>query len=378
MFSSPLRATDHPLNLRNEEQPNLHRSVVHIFRRTAMFTALRGMRKLKKRIVVILFLSLILLYIFGPVIRLYLLIVKYKLRNSMYDLGLLPCSLRKSPILYMVDTQKVLTVWESNCAMKDVRIRWYEIKENSGVTELLNISNILAPIEIDDSHHVYKATMGPFRDISKYAYEIVYKTDEKSSTDIIASGFFKLFPDNSVATYPIQIVAFSDNQFGLPIFHRLVQSAFKRHSPNFILHAGDAVQHYENLQQWQTDFHDPLANFQPLLQTPIIYAHGNHDHDPAQVYAYTVDTLWYSFTLANTRWIVLDSNVDDKRQDEWLIQELSSLERRNAEFTIVVVHIPPFVEFWDPETWHGQNEKHWGEFVRTRYVPLFRAHGVDL
>ncbi|CAG8554947.1 9164_t:CDS:1 [Acaulospora colombiana] len=278
----------------------------------------------------------------------------------------------------MIETQKLLAVWEANCALKDVRIRWYEIKENNDVIELLNISNVLAPTEIDSSHHVYKATIGPFTTVSKYAYEIVHKIDEKRQADVISSNSFKLFPENSITSYPIKIVAFSDNQFGLPIFNRLVQLAHKKHTPNFVLHAGDAVQHFKNLQQWQTDFYDPLTNLQSPLQTPLIYARGNHDHDPTRMYAYTTDVLWYSFSLANTRWIVLDSNVDDKRQDEWLAQELSSLDAQKAKFIIVVVHIPPFVEFWDPETWHGKNEKHWGEFVRTRFVPLFRKYDVDL
>ncbi|CAG8567109.1 18425_t:CDS:1, partial [Racocetra persica] len=288
----------------------------------------------------------------------------------------------KTPILYMIETQRMLVVWEANCALKDVRIRWYENRPSDGISVLLGTSNILVPLKLDDYHHVYKAIIGPFESISNYEYEIIHKENERKPEAIIASNSFQFFPvlpnDSNSSAYPIKIVAFSDNQFGLTVFNRLVKSAFQHHTPNFIIHAGDAVQDYKNLQQWQTDFYDPLSNYQLSQQAPMIYAHGNHDYDKQSIYAYTTDMPWYSFTIANTRWIVLDSNIDDIKQDEWLVQELSSSETKNAEFRIVVVHIPPFVEFWEPGAWHDKNEKQWGEFVRTRFVPLFRTHGVDL
>ncbi|CAG8537080.1 2310_t:CDS:2 [Paraglomus occultum] len=66
--------------------------------------------------------------------------------------------------------------------------------------------------------------------------------------------------DKHKLSYPINIFAFSDNQFGLRVFNELVESAAARHKqPHYILHAGDAVQEDKNLQQWRTDFYDPLT-----------------------------------------------------------------------------------------------------------------------
>jgi len=272
-----------------------------------------------------------------------------------------------------------MLVWEANCVLKNVRIQWYE-KSIVNETKKISISDIMEPLEIDISHHVYKGIIGPITSVGNYVYEIVYAVNDQK-TKIISSYSFQFFPsvpNNSKLTYPIQIVAFADNQFGLNVFDRLAQLASQRHSPNFIIHAGDGVQEFDNLQQWQTDFYDPLTNYNLAQHAPIIYAHGNHDFDPKKSYKYTTDALWYSFTIANTRWIVLDSNTDDERQDLWLSRELSSPETQNAGFKIVVVHVPPFMEFWEPLAWHVKKEKHWGEFVRTRFVPLFRKYGVDL
>ena len=43
-----------------------------------------------------------------------------------------------------------------------------------------------------------------------------------------------------------------------------------------------------------------------------------------------------------------------------------------------MVHISPFIEYWDPITWNEKNEKYWGDFIRKRYVPLFEKYKVDL
>ncbi|KAG0252004.1 hypothetical protein BGZ95_006734, partial [Linnemannia exigua] len=34
--------------------------------------------------------------------------------------------------------------------------------------------------------------------------------------------------------------------------------------------------------------------------------------------------------------------------------------------------------YWEKGAWEGKGEKHWGSFVRDRYVPLFQQHNVDL
>ncbi|CAJ0872344.1 196_t:CDS:2, partial [Entrophospora sp. SA101] len=253
-----------------------------------------------------------------------------------------------------------------------------------------------------------RSLIGPFKSIGKYEYEIIHQPNGNCANNInykpiiIASSTFTLFPNLSLPSsptssslsnmslpsmsssslssiYPIKILGFSDNQYNLKTFNKIVKSASILHNqPNFILHVGDPVQKFDSLQQWQTDFFDPLINYKLIQKSPMIFAHGNHDFNPLLNYHYTTNKLWYSFTIANTRWIVLDSNIDDELQDKWLIKELSSIESKLAKFRIVVVHIPPFVEFWDPKSWNEKSEKYWGDFVRKRYVPLFQRYEVDL
>jgi len=61
----------------------------------------------------------------------------------------------------------------------------------------------------------------------------------------------------------------------------------------------------------------------------------------------------------------------------WLRQELKSQKSTKASFRIVVTHVPPFIEFWDPKTW-ANGERHWPAYIRDKMVPLFEEHQVDL
>ncbi|CAG8589079.1 9643_t:CDS:2 [Ambispora gerdemannii] len=335
----------------------LNQQLVHLFR----LTTLRSCRKLKRILSLAIlfgFLAFALFLFAWPILRPRVILFSFKFRNRLHNGGYLGCSLRKQPMLFIEDTNRVLAVWESNCVLNNVKLRWYLQNHNDNdnnqkdvqIKNVGGMSDVLIPAILDSTHNVYKAIIGP-----------VPNTLSQS------------------INYPIRILAISDNQFGLSVFNQLLDGVVKRHPPpNFIIHAGDAVQDYDRLQQWQTDFYDPMTHHRLAQNAPLIYAHGNHDYDPSLEYPYTSSRLWYAYTIANTRWIVLDSNMDDPLQDTWLLSELQSQESRDAMFRVVIVHIPPFIEFWDPYAWHNKGEKHWGEFVRLRFVPLFQEFGVDL
>ncbi len=80
--------------------------------------------------------------------------------------------------------------------------------------------------------------------------------------------------------------------------------------------------------------------------------------------------------MGMAKWVILDSNVMDDTQIDWLTQELNTTDPR-IPYLVVVVHIAPFIEFWDPITWE-RGESHWNDYVRDRMVPLFERYGVDL
>ncbi|ORZ14798.1 Metallo-dependent phosphatase-like protein [Absidia repens] len=345
---------------------------------------------LSKRSIFLLALAvLFLLIIFRHWVALYWAFFRIKLDNKLFDDGWIPCgTIRKEPMLYVHDTQHVQVVWEMNCDMKDMTISWQPSTSTATSWHVKQVE----PMNLDERHALYKTVIGPLDslDTIHYRYRIETKRKRRIRQYTFAWGQHSTSPPTTTAGTTtnnnrdarIRIAAMADNQFGLRTFLRILGQVHK-HQPDYLLHAGDAVQNYPSLQQWQTDFVGPLTYFGLGQHHPMIYAHGNHDHDPTYEYHYTRTSTtrdpWHAFSLAGgaIRFIILDSNLDWYQQDEWLQKELASEQTRQAAFRIVVVHVPPFLEYWDPEAWFQQHQNEWGAFVRDRFVPLFEAHGVD-
>ncbi|KAI8973697.1 Metallo-dependent phosphatase-like protein [Mycotypha africana] len=325
----------------------------------------------------------------------------------MFDRGYVACGvLRKQPMLYVQDTHHVQVVWEMNCGMsnKDMILSyWPESSQSNSNTEKITIGPI-KPKVIDSFHTLYRATIGPLIHTGPvhYTIDIVKKDRQKEGNNddgisswnvlskkrkTIAKYTFHWFADaKEKQEEPIRIAAMADNQFGLLTFSAILRQIRKlpqRKQPHFLLHAGDAVQNYPSLRQWQTDFAAPLTAHNLIQRMPLIYAHGNHDYDPTGEYIYTRSQAadpWFSFSLGNNtaRFIILDSNLDWERQDQWLKDEIKSDLFKAAQFRIVVVHVPPFLEYWEPEAWFKLRQSEWGAFIKDRFVPLFEEGGVDL
>ncbi|CAO3632470.1 unnamed protein product [Cunninghamella blakesleeana] len=379
-----------------------------------------------------------LFYCFKTILLVYFAFFRIKLNSVLFDKGYIPCGvIRKEPMLYMQDTDLVEVVWEMNCDMKDMKIVWQPKPSSTHIKKrtktpwyFVNVE----PIVLDNHHALYKAVIGPLG--KKRVYndndEIIDDVDDMNNSNgnteitsleyhyrietnqqkIIRQYSFKwYYPYQTILDYKNNIVinqqqhyhqkitigCIADNQFGLRNFLQILR-LLKRHRPNYLLHAGDAVQNYPSLRQWQTDFVAPLTYYGLGQQSPMIYAHGNHDHDPSYEYLYTRSTSpfikndnennsddnndenspWHAYTIGPARIIVLDSNLDWHQQDEWLKAELSSDAFQQSPFGIVVVHIPPFLEYWEPVAWFKEGQSEWGKFVRERFVPLFEKYGVDL
>lgn len=205
---------------------------------------------------------------------------------------------------------------------------------------------------------------------------------------------------------PTKYLIIGDNQFAATQFRRLMQNA-QMHDVDYLVHVGDAVQKNMN-RQWETDFFAVLG----ASGWPILYTQGNHDFGgktdylfrgeeaalsppPFHVNAHnelgnppiktpscpSAQKSWHAFTIEPVRWIVVDAMADCFEQDLWLESELSmekSTFQPPVHFKIILVHIPPFLEYWNPTSWIQGNERSWGEFVRTRYVRLFEKYHVDL
>ncbi|CEG72989.1 hypothetical protein RMATCC62417_08456 [Rhizopus microsporus] len=321
----------------------------------------------RKTIILCMCTTLFILYCLRHVILVYWAFLKIKLDNAVFDRGYVPCGrLRKQPILYVYDSDHVEIVWETNCGTTDRQMQLtYHAKEEQPMT-----IGPIEPIVLDRYHTVYKTKIGPIE-----GREIDYLIHDEQRT--LAKGTFQWHKHTQ--DEPIRIAAMADNQFGMLTFVSLLRQVASK-KPHYLLHAGDAIQNYPDLRQWQTDFVAPLTFFGLGQTTPMIYAHGNHDFDGTSRYVYSRSSNWFSFSLAQgaIHFIILDSNLDWESQDDWLQAELETEAFKQAQFRIVVVHVPPFLEYWDPEAWFDLQQSEWSRFVKDRYVPLFEASGVDV
>lgn len=334
----------------------------------------RRWRRYRGRILAAAFILALFLIYFSNTLLIYAAFLRIKLDNALFDSRWLPCGvLRKEPILYIQDTEHVQVVWEMNCIPRGseptMQISW----QHKAQDEKQQKKSVDAVV-LDDRHTLFKATIGPLDKSGQYEYQITHQRRP------VARHQFRWHAKET--TQPIRIAAMADNQFGLLTFVSLLRQVNK--NVDYLLHAGDAVQNYPSLRQWQTDFAGPLTYFGLGQRMPMIYAHGNHDHDPLYEYHYTrvgpSNDPWFAFSLANgaIRFVVLDSNLDWRQQDTWLQSELASAAFQEAQFRVIVVHVPPFLEYWDPEAWFEKHQSEWGAFVKNRFVPLFEKYGVDL
>jgi hypothetical protein len=62
---------------------------------------------------------------------------------------------------------------------------------------------------------------------------------------------------------------------------------------------------------------------------------------------------WVSVTLGNARFIIADSNfIESEEQKEFLYNEISGPKCKSASFCILMVHIAPYIEYWEKDKWN--------------------------
>lgn len=335
----------------------------------------RWLKLHRKSIILFMTFLFFILYLFRDIIVVYWYFIRIKMNNTLFDRGYVPCGLvRKEPMLFMQDSEHVQVVWEMNCGTTSTEMILSYWSDTGGVKKIVGP---IDPVILDPYHTAYKATIGPLEGTKiNYMIEWIKNPAKKNHKKQLAKNSFDWTVDD-----PLRIAAIADNQFGMLTFSTILRQ-IKKHQPHYLLHAGDAVQNYQTLRHWQTDFAAPLAMHGLCQSHPLIYAHGNHDYDIREDYTYTRSHQhpWFAISMANgaVRFIVLDSNVDWEMQDIWLRDEIKSKSFLEAQFRIVVVHVPPFLEYWDPEAWFQLKQSEWGAFVKDRYVPIFEEGGVDL
>ncbi|KAJ1950200.1 hypothetical protein FBU59_000792 [Linderina macrospora] len=311
--------------------------------------------------------------------------------NWILDNDLYPCTFRKLPMLYQHGDSHYFVVWETTCPSGDPMVEWWTSDMHSHVyTEPWYR-------RIDANHHRYTAIFGPTGNASNVFYKV---NNYRQSTQQ-----YKIHRPAKHALHRVLVMA--DNQNGPSNFRKVlarISKFYGSNTPDSILHVGDSVQTARSLKDWQKQLFSPMEDIGGMQhRTPTIFVPGNHDHDkrrkPNNSNLYTdmyhglfdsedlgnsavVDgkyhRFYHSVSVGTARIIVLDAECPSAEQSEFLEHELQSPEFQNAEFKIVAIHIPPYIEFWDPYTWNDKGEKHWGEHIRIEYDPMFRKYGVDL
>ncbi len=181
-----------------------------------------------------------------------------------------------------------------------------------------------------------------------------------------------------------------------------IKSMAKGPSPiRFVLQSGDAVVNGRDPRQWNVSFVSLINRITNEAGVPYFLAPGNHDvtgsddlNNPGRRtglanYLNAMGQLippdrnarrldgypTYAFGYGNTFVIAFDSNIaDDSTQYAWIKGQLEGLNRRRYENIIAFMHHPVY-----------SSGPHGGSIIerptaqlRTRYMPLFRKHGVKL
>jgi predicted phosphodiesterase len=196
-------------------------------------------------------------------------------------------------------------------------------------------------------------------------------------------------------------VILGDSQSGAVAFDRLLRRIAGTTIPSMLVHLGDLVQDAHRTREWHSYFFGPVEYSSLNNRLPWLVVRGNHDlvnvkkamaenklmkgpvshvsvdNRAAGVVHPALDRSFFSTTAGGIRWVVLDSNINSDEQTRFMLREFKSREFRNAHFRIVCTHAPPFLEYWDPKSWHD-GESQWGLYVRQEWVPLFERFRVDL
>ena len=176
----------------------------------------------------------------------------------------------------------------------------------------------------------------------------------------------------AVGKMPFRMALMGDSQLGVEQFRRNLKT-IRRHHPSMFIHLGDMVQHSFKLRDWYCLLISPLRILPPM---PMVFVSGNHDWWSGRPNQYIHDRpkTFFSMQVNGAKLIVMDSEKETNEQTQWLEQEL---QQGKPTFKIVLVHVPPFIEYWSPKHWrNGDNT--WPMYVRKNWLPLWKKWQVDL
>jgi hypothetical protein len=153
---------------------------------------------------------------------------------------------------------------------------------------------------------------------------------------------------------------------------------------NLVLHSGDLVISGYDITNWTDQYFAPMSAISPNIPTMTVT--GNHEGEHDNYYAYMkydevsaypssdpLNKRFWSFNVANTAFIGLNSNLsstDGTKQVTWLNNKLKEIESDSkTDFVFLIVHHMPASELWnDGMTDAGSI------YVRDQIIPVMKKY----
>lgn len=121
------------------------------------------------------------------------------------------------------------------------------------------------------------------------------------------------------------------------------------------------MQSGRELEGWETQLLAPLSSSSGLgRRAPTLFVRGNHDGSGSRVATTYLGGGAGAFAFAwGPLFIIAMAFSQSRESGEALLRNaLASSAAKEAAFRIVIVHVPPFVEYWEARAWAAGEVRH--------------------
>ena len=201
---------------------------------------------------------------------------------------------------------------------------------------------------------------------------IYYQIDQNG----IKSPIYQFTQPNSEV---FRFGVWADSQGGWDVFQKHMKH-YLLHEPEFTIGAGDLVAHGYLNQEYLN-----LLQSLSIVQRPHYLVPGNHDYDgyyenlhPENYFKYLglpQQDQYFSWNVKNCAFIALDVDMQfptgiSGKQKDWFLEQVETVEWKNAEWRFIVLHHPPYAQGW--EGYHGELS------VRSLLDTLYETSQIDM
>jgi acid phosphatase type 7 len=265
---------------------------------------------------------------------------------------------------------------------------WLEILDNAGNVHkkiyqsedgMINANTDFFHFTIEDAPRSFRYRIKA-KEVQKFdPYKIVY--GQEIETPIFEAKLAKSDQEQ------IRCLVYNDVHEEKSSYHDLIPNQDIAPYDFFVIN-GDSFHYVTNQQDITEKLLKPIEFF--ATSKPFIMNRGNHEtrgsfaRNFKRYFGYPDNKYYQAFKRGPIFWIMLDSGEDKpdnhevyagtvdydnyrKEQAQWLEQVLQSKERKRAQHTVVISHIPIF----HSDDWHGTLDN------RACFHPLFQKYKID-